>query len=253
VLTALHLGNFKAFAETQRIPLRPLTLIYGANSAGKSSIIHSLVLARHALETGNLDVHLTSVGGESVDLGGFRQYVHRREANRRMEWAVDLNASNFRGRLAEFFAPASTVTMAVNVGVALDDQDRPRPDAVPEVHTYELRADGHGILRMSRRPDGNLRLDSLDHEHPVFREAIKAMVLFSTTTEELRPEDYEGLDEAVATLVPEVIATAAKFLPDGLAKSDIFAPGSQPTLFTKQGPKAGGPCGGGPVVPATKN
>ncbi len=118
MLTALHLGNFKAFAETQRIPLRPLTLIYGANSAGKSSIIHSLVLARHALETGNLDVHLTSVGGESVDLGGFRQYVHRREANRRMEWAVDLNASNFRGRLAEFFAPASTVTMAVSTSAS---------------------------------------------------------------------------------------------------------------------------------------
>ncbi len=40
MLTALHLGNFKAFAETQRIPIRPLRLIYGANSAGKSSIIH---------------------------------------------------------------------------------------------------------------------------------------------------------------------------------------------------------------------
>lgn len=232
MLTALHLGNFKAFAETQRIPLRPLTLIYGANSAGKSSIIHSLVLARHALETGELDVHRTSVGGESVDLGGFRQYVHRREANRRMEWAVDLDSSNFKGRLAEFFAPVHTVTMAVNVGVAIDDYERPKADSLPEVHTYEIKADGHGILRMSRRRDGKLQLDSLDHEHPVFREAIKAMVLFSTTTEELRPEDYEGLDKAVAALVPEVVATTARFLPDGLAKSEVFVPGSQATLFT---------------------
>ncbi len=28
MLTALQIGNFKAFAETQRIPVRPLTLIY---------------------------------------------------------------------------------------------------------------------------------------------------------------------------------------------------------------------------------
>lgn len=66
MLTALRIGNFKAFAESQRIPVRPLTLIYGANSSGKSSVLHSMILARHALETGDLDVHRTNVGGESV-------------------------------------------------------------------------------------------------------------------------------------------------------------------------------------------
>ncbi|NLP08967.1 AAA family ATPase, partial [bacterium] len=62
MLTALRIGNFKAFAESQRIPVRPLTLIYGANSSGKSSVLHSMILARHAQETGDLDVHRTNVG-----------------------------------------------------------------------------------------------------------------------------------------------------------------------------------------------
>ncbi len=44
-LTALRLANFKAFAASQRIPLRPITLVFGANSAGKSSLIHALALA----------------------------------------------------------------------------------------------------------------------------------------------------------------------------------------------------------------
>ena len=44
-LTAFHLARFKAFADSQRIPIRPITLIFGANSAGKSSIIHALALA----------------------------------------------------------------------------------------------------------------------------------------------------------------------------------------------------------------
>jgi AAA15 family ATPase/GTPase len=53
LLTAIYVGNFKAFAEAQRILVRPLTLIYGANSSGKSSVLHSLVLAHHTLETGD--------------------------------------------------------------------------------------------------------------------------------------------------------------------------------------------------------
>jgi len=232
MLTALRIGNFKAFAESQRIPVRPLTLIYGANSSGKSSVLHSMILARHAQETGDLDVHRTNVGGESVDLGGFRQYVHRREANRRVEWAMDLDTSSFKDRLAELFAPVKQVTMLLNLGIGLDDQDHPLPESIPEIHTYELLADGQSLLRMSRRRDGKLQLDRLDHEHPVFREVIKAMVLLSTTTETIHPEDFEGLDEAIAELVPEVVAKSTQFLPDGLAESNVFSPGGQARLFT---------------------
>lgn len=75
-LKAFSIANFKAFGASQRIPLRPITLIYGANSSGKSSAIHALALAHHAVETGDLDVQRTVIGGESIDLGGFRQYVH---------------------------------------------------------------------------------------------------------------------------------------------------------------------------------
>lgn len=232
MLTAIRIGNFKAFAEAQRIPIRPLTLIYGANSSGKSSILHSLVLARHAQETGDLDVHRSNVGGESVDLGGFRQYVHRREVNRRVEWAMDLDTSSFKNRLAELFAPVKQVTMLLNLGIALDDQGRPLPESIPEIHIYELLADGQSLLRMSRRRNGKLQLDRLDHEHPVFREVIKAMVLLSTTTETIHPEDFRGLNEAIAELVPEVVAKSTQFLPDGLAESNVFSPGGQPSLFT---------------------
>ncbi len=232
MLTALRIGNFKAFAEVQRIPVRPLTLIYGANSSGKSSVLHSMILARHAQETGDLDVHRTNVGGESVDLGGFRQYVHKREVNRRVEWAADLETSAFKGRLAELFAPVKQITVLLNIGIGLDDQDHPLPESIPEIHTYELLADSQSLLRMSRRRDGKLQLDRLDHEHPVFREVIKALVLLSTTTETIHLEDFEGLDEAIAGLVPEVVAKSTQFLPDGLAESNAFIPGGQARLFT---------------------
>jgi hypothetical protein len=86
-------------------------------------------------------------------------------------------------------------------------------------------------VRLSKRRDGRLRLDRLDHEHPVFREVVKAIVETSTTTENIQPSDYEGLNEAIAEIVPEIVVSVGKFLPEGLAKSEAFNPGSQATLF----------------------
>jgi predicted ATPase len=243
MLNEVQLGNFKAFADTQRVPIRPLTLIYGANSAGKSSIIHSLVLAHHAIQTGELDVHRTTVGGESVDLGGFRQYVHRRDVTKRVEWAIELDARGFEGRLAELFAPVSAITVRLELGIAQEEKKRKREgiDARtgetvmveeptgemvtvgdPYVQVFALDADGKRLLSMSRRPNATLQMDRLDHEHPVLREAIRAMVMLSSTTNDMATEDFEGLDDAVAEIVAEMVATCSRFLPDGLAKSDAF-------------------------------
>lgn len=75
MLTAAHIGNFKAFGETQTIPLNPITLTFGPNSSGKSSILHALALAHEANRTGNLDVFVfrAEIGGGSIDLGAFRR------------------------------------------------------------------------------------------------------------------------------------------------------------------------------------
>lgn len=128
-LNALHIGNFKAFADIQRIPLKPITLIFGPNSAGKSSFIHSLALAHEAQfgrdkrSLARLDVHHTDIGGSSIDLGGFRQYVHRGQANRRVEWGAELAVTSFDGRLAQLLAPVNTITVTLSLGIELDDQE----------------------------------------------------------------------------------------------------------------------------------
>lgn len=190
MLTGLRLGNFKAFAETQRLPVRPLTLIFGANSSGKCSLIHGFLLARHAMETGEIDAHRTVIGGEAVDLGGFRQYVHRREPARRFEWAGEIDVALLQGHLAELLAPVHRATISLSVGVELGDQGEPLQDSTPGVMSYEIEADGVSILRMSRRRDGHLQLDRLDHEHPVFRSVIRAIVETATTTEALSATDF---------------------------------------------------------------
>ncbi len=222
-LTALHIGNFKAFADTQRIPLKPITLIFGPNSAGKSSFIHSLALAHEAQfgrekrSLARLDVHHTDIGGSSIDLGGFRQYVHRGQANRRVEWGAELAVASFSGRLAQLLAPVTTIKVTLSLGIELDDQDRPKPGAEPRVEAVDISADDVELLHMSRRrSDAHgslLRLDRLNAAHSVFRQVLKAIVESATTSEEMRPEDFDGANAAIADLLPELQVRVEQFFP----------------------------------------
>lgn len=240
-LQALRVGNFKAFADSQRIPLKPITLIFGPNSAGKSSFIHSLALAHEAQfgrekrSLARLDVHHTDVGGSAIDLGGFRQYVHRGQLNKRVEWGAELKVSALAQgkdqRLAQLLSPVSSVALNIALGIELDDQDRPKPGAEPRVDSIEITADGAELLRMSRRSAtlrsdvhaGHLRLDRLASDHAVFRQVLKAIVEAQTTSEEMRPEDFDGANEAIASLLPELVVRVEQFFPSSveLPKTDV--------------------------------
>jgi len=87
MLKQLILANFKSFGERQVIPLAPITLIFGANSAGKSSILQSLLLLKQTLEMNDDEVVL-SPSGPLVDLGGYRDLVHAHDPKRHPEIGV---------------------------------------------------------------------------------------------------------------------------------------------------------------------
>lgn len=216
MLTALRLGNFKAFGPTQLVPLKPLTLIFGPNSAGKSSFIHSLALANEACRSGNLDAFRTNVGGTSIDLGGFRRYVFRRDPSHRVEWVAEIDVTKLSGRLTKILAPIRTAAVSVNFGLPVDDHGYAPSDAATELLSYKVEGDGCDLLSMSRRPDGNLRFNRLVSNHAVFRHVLRAIVETGTTTSELRSEDQEILDEAIAELIPHLNVKGGRFLPDGI-------------------------------------
>lgn len=49
MISLLHLKNFKAFQD-QLLEFRPLTLLSGLNSTGKSSVLQSLLLLRQSYQ-----------------------------------------------------------------------------------------------------------------------------------------------------------------------------------------------------------
>lgn len=73
LLKELRLENFKSFGRSQAIPLAPITLLYGPNAAGKSSIIQALVLLRESLSAGKL------VPQGHANLGSFEGLIHRHD------------------------------------------------------------------------------------------------------------------------------------------------------------------------------
>ena len=149
-----------------------------------------------------------------------------------MEWGAELEVAALQGRLAELLAAVKSLKVMVSIGVELDNEERPLPGAEPAVTSYELLGDDQPLLRMSRRRDGRLRLDRLNHEHPVFREVFKAIVTTATTTDAITAEDFEGIDEVISKLVPELSAQVARLLPEGLIhRGADTAETEQATLF----------------------
>ena len=90
LLRALSLKNFKGFSDEVRIELRPITLLFGTNSAGKSSVLQALQYMREILDRQNVNADRTLQGGEAVDLGGFANLVHGRDSTRQIEIAVEM-------------------------------------------------------------------------------------------------------------------------------------------------------------------
>ncbi|MGP0065266.1 MAG: AAA family ATPase [Isosphaeraceae bacterium] len=97
MITRIEIENFKGVGERIRIDLKPITLFFGPNSAGKSTVTHALHYAREILERRNYDADKTISGGSLVDLGGFHKFVHLHNVSRvvKLKFALDLRDVRF--------------------------------------------------------------------------------------------------------------------------------------------------------------
>jgi len=75
VLNKIFLSNFQGYRGSKSIELAPLTLIFGPNSGGKSSLIRSLLLLKQSLASSDPSVADLSYLGQSVNLVGFPNVV----------------------------------------------------------------------------------------------------------------------------------------------------------------------------------
>lgn len=75
-VTHLTIQNFKGFGDQVEVPLSNTTLLFGPNSAGKSSILHAVSYLHSIICARSLNPSTTRLGAGAMDLGGFKQIVH---------------------------------------------------------------------------------------------------------------------------------------------------------------------------------
>jgi hypothetical protein len=147
MLTSLEIENFKGIAARQRIDFAPLTLLFGANSAGKSTILQALLYLHELVETGSADVDHTDLGGNVLDLGGFARMVHRHDTGRcivlRAEFATPCRLERFDRDLGDFPFPDlddDIESAWVEIKVA---QWADRQPALAVIETFTVGVGGH--------------------------------------------------------------------------------------------------------------
>ncbi len=91
MFTEIGIENFKAFSKMQRMPLKPITLLYGPNSSGKSSLIQSLLLFKQTLEASTNDEVALLSRGSLVDLGDYSEFIHKHDDKKEFKMSFSFN------------------------------------------------------------------------------------------------------------------------------------------------------------------
>jgi len=134
----LRIKNFKAWADTGEIRLAPITVFFGGNSAGKSSIPQLLLMLKQTAESPDRSRAL-HLGDERtpVDLGLYPDVIHDHDTNNELEFQLRWKAGpgfrirdpiqkqRFKGDEIEFSATlqGETVPRVVQMGYRVFEQD----------------------------------------------------------------------------------------------------------------------------------
>ena len=186
LITAIEIENFKGIGRPMRIDLRPITLLFGNNSAGKSTVLHALCYAHEILSYGNVDAHKTGLGGDRIDLGGFRNFVHAHDSTRTVRLRFELHLGNWRipQELEDKLIPPldGTDDTADSSWLFSDPSERPVSgwielqvelrDEQPALASYELGVNDALVGRLQPRRPAGVALE-FNRAHPILEGTLR--------------------------------------------------------------------------------
>lgn len=201
-LSAIGLRNFKAFGpDLQTIPIKPITLVFGKNSAGKSSLLHSLLWLNHATTRGDTDVHEPGAAYGSVNLGGFDASINQASRRQDKGWLhINLHvtephlrdsAEKLLGNVSEF-----VVRMAIK---------REDPSSEPRLSDYKIDLDGDTLFRGSPWHNGRQAFANMNWNHSVLN-PLREKLTKRAMNALVKTSDYGGPFQAnILTVIPKDI------------------------------------------------
>jgi len=246
IIKLLSLKNFKGFSDEVRIELLPITLLFGANSAGKSSVLQALQYVREILDRNNANADRTAQGGEAIDLGGFMNLVHGRSSERQIEIEVEMALGDssipelvpdvfddwqiqdegvwrFYDSLQEIRKNVERVSVRLTVGWNSLREE-------PVVMGYEVGTNGAWCVRLEASGDGRDTRMRMNRENPIFMEdAPDADALLAELDDWVNPRDLEA--EAPATVDGEAAPSEVMAMPTAITGMHMTQRSRLPDLF----------------------
>jgi hypothetical protein len=95
ILKNLAIENFKGIGRRVSFDFKPITLFFGQNSAGKSTVLHALNYLHDILQYHRINADNTSLGHDAIDLGGFQQFIHQHDLNKIITFELLLDLRKF--------------------------------------------------------------------------------------------------------------------------------------------------------------
>ena len=89
MLTNLRIKNFKAWKDTGEVRLAPITVFFGGNSAGKSTLLQFLLMLRQTVESPDRR-RVLNLGDSyaAVELGTFQDLIFEHDLRHKLEFAL---------------------------------------------------------------------------------------------------------------------------------------------------------------------
>lgn len=103
MLTNLHVEHYKAF-DAADVPLKPITILLGANSVGKSSIIQLLLMLQQTAQEDNMSyTSALKMYGGSVNMGSTENIYHKTDITKPVTISLSIKNENLSDYTREAF------------------------------------------------------------------------------------------------------------------------------------------------------
>jgi predicted ATPase len=161
MLTEFRLQNFKTWKDTEALRLAPITVFFGGNSSGKSSIGQFLLTLRRTVEQPDRSLVLhTSDDRNPVDLGSYFAYVHANDEASDISFSLRWSCAQpvmVGDPLGTRKLEAQTMGFDAAVGVAIEGGA-----PVSKHFTYRMnpgKVRGEAAFMYARETSGKYKLD----------------------------------------------------------------------------------------------
>ena len=217
MLKQLRIQNFKGWKDTGEIRMAPITLFFGANSSGKSSIGQFLMMLKQTVESSDRKAVFYPGGKNSaVQLGSYQEMVFHRDPNNKIAfeylWTLPVGLK-FKDPVSE--QSFSGDSLQFNAEVRLADKDQ--HSLIVESFKYKLMLNEKQSLSVElSQKQGSKEYQAAAEQYNLIRKKMRAWALKDVV------RFYGFPDEAVAYYQNAEFVQVLNFEQEQLFKSICY-------------------------------